>query len=86
MTEKQLEKLDFKKEFYCDQVDGSEYYYFTLDIGKLCLITIQCSDEIIHKDDWSVSLFAHDDFQMNDFKTLKKFIKILKDNTYESNI
>lgn len=70
MKEQDLINLNFKRE------EGDNFYYYTLDIGSLCLIT-NANDEI-NNDFWTVELFEHDDFIFEDLQQLKLFITILK--------
>ena len=78
MTEKQLKKLGFEKQKYNNKVIKEKFYYYTLDIGSFELITLNCNDEINNKHDWSVGIFNSIDIQINDYKTLKNLIKIIK--------
>ena len=80
MTEKQLKKLGFKKERYECKKPKEKFYYYSLDIEDVTLLTKQCSDEIKDDSGWSVGFFDSVKFDYADYKQLKKLIKSLKKN------
>ena len=72
LTEKDLINLGFKR---FDEKDDN-YYYYTYDIGKLCLLS-QANDEVVG-DEWHVEIFEHFHFRITDLEDLKTLIKILE--------
>lgn len=78
MTEKQLNKLGFTK----NEEPGDEgFYYYTFNLGHICLIT-QADDEVPCHNGWHAYSFDDERLRFNDYKTTKKFIKLLKQNFY----
>ena len=76
ITEKTLKKFGFQKEESYDTADGvPDFYYYTLDIGSITLITN--SDDVAKTDGWSVEIFDHGDFIICSKKELKKLINSL---------
>ena len=76
ITEKTLKKFGFKKEESQDTVDGfPDFYYYSLDIGSITLITN--SDDVAKTEGWSVEIFDHGDFIICSKKELKKLINSL---------
>lgn len=76
ITEKTLIQLGFQKEESSDTIDGvPDFYYYSLDIGSLALITN--TDDIAKTDGWIVEIFNHDDFKVCHKKELKKLINSL---------
>lgn len=77
LTAEELTSLGFVLE---DGESNGEHkwWYYSLDVGDLCMIT-NASDEI--KDGkFSVQIFDYEDFVFTDYRRLKKFINILKQN------
>ncbi len=76
ITEKTLKKFGFQKEESHDTNDGvPDFYYYTLDIGSLSLITN--TDDMAKTDGWIVEIFDHGDFTVCHKKELKKLINSL---------
>ena len=75
MREKDLFHLGFEKQDVTAEDVGTnnEFYYYTLDIEDLCLIS-NASDE----EKWKVYIFDYNGFVFTDLLELVKFIKILK--------
>ena len=72
MREKDLIQLGFERQ---DVETDNEFYYYTLDIEDLCLIT-NSSDEV--NDEWKVYIFDHNGFEFTNLVELVSFIDILK--------
>jgi len=74
MTEKELKTLGFKKEF-TEEGNITDPYYYIYDLYNVCLITIQCSDEIT-SDEWSVAFFdSLVRYKYSKYEQVKKIIK-----------
>ena len=75
MREKDLIDLGFERQDVTAEDVGTDndFYYYTLDIEDLCLIT-SASDE----EKWKVEIFDYNGFEFTDLGQLVKFIKILK--------
>lgn len=75
MREKDLIQLGFKRQEVSAEDVGTDndFYYYTLDIEDLCLIS-NASDE----EKWKVYIFDYNGFEFTDLVQLVKFIKILK--------
>ena len=79
MTEKELNKLGFKKEFSTDMVDKKPmFYYYVIDIGDIALISN--SDDEAKKDGWKVEFFDSQSITFTDSKDIKDVVKALKRN------
>ena len=78
MREKDLIQLGFEKEDVTAEDVGTDndFYYYTLDIEDLCLIT-NASDEVVD-DKWKVYIFDYNGFEFTDLLKLVKFIKALQ--------
>jgi len=78
MKEEIFIELGFKKTIVPTEISGSpsEWYYYTLDIGDLCLIT-SASDEI-KDDNWYCHFFESDNFKIDNETDLRDLITILK--------
>lgn len=75
MREKDLIQLGFERQEVSAEDVGTDndFYYYTLDIEDLCLIS-NASDE----EKWKVYMFDHNCFEFTDLLELVKFIKILR--------
>ena len=78
MREKDLIQLGFESQDVTAKEVGTdnEFYYYTLEIEDLCLIT-NASDEEVN-DKWKVFIFDYNGFEFTDLLQLVKFINILK--------
>ena len=78
MKEKDLIQLGFERENVTAEEAGTDndFYYYTLDIEDLCLIT-NASDEVVN-DEWKVFIFDYNGFEFTDLLQLVKFIKALQ--------
>jgi hypothetical protein len=74
-----LTHLGFEKFSETPESSGSDndWYYYTLDIGSLCLIT-QSSDEVVNG--WEVSVFDDDSVKITDPNELMILIGVLTRN------
>ena len=81
ITEQELIKLGF--EIQPETVENSgadtDWYYYTLDIGDVCLIS-NASDDI-EKYGWTISIFDSETCNIGDIADLTTLIRILKNNT-----
>ena len=86
MSEKEIINLGFKIQHQSADSSGSDYdwYYYTLNIGDICLMT-NADDEVI-ENDWEVSIFNLQSFVIKDSKDLIDLIKIFKANTKTNQI
>ena len=77
MKEKDLIDLGFERQDVTAEDVGTDndFYYYTLDIEDLCLIT-NASDEV--NDEWKVYIFDHNGFEFTNLVELVSFIDILK--------
>ena len=74
-----LEQLGFIKEESFDTSDNDtpDFYYYTLDIGGICLITNDSDDA--EENGWYVELFEGD-IRFTDVEQLQELITLLKKN------
>tara|TARA_B110000285_G_scaffold66331_1_gene76201 strand:+ start:167 stop:421 length:255 start_codon:yes stop_codon:yes gene_type:complete len=81
MKEQTLKDLGFEIQHLTPECSGSDYdwYYYTLNIGDICLMT-NADDEAI-ENGWEVSIFDLQSCVIKDSKDLIDLIKILKNNT-----
>tara|TARA_R110000824_G_scaffold1799_4_gene8915 strand:+ start:3089 stop:3343 length:255 start_codon:yes stop_codon:yes gene_type:complete len=81
MSEQEIIDLGFEIQHQTTESSGSDYdwYYYTLDIGDICLIT-NADDEAV-ENDWDVSIFDFQSCVIKDSKDLIDLIKIFKANT-----
>ena len=79
MTEKELIKLEFKRNDVTAEESGDNaYHYYTYDLSKsnyqIALIT-DSNDNIIN-DNWNVTFFETSDILFNDYNDVKELIEI----------
>jgi hypothetical protein len=82
ITEQELIKnwdLKFNLRHLRAQVLIRIWYYYTLDIGDVCLIS-NASDDI-EKYGWTISIFDSETCNIGDIADLTTLIRILKNNT-----
>tara|TARA_R110000803_G_scaffold190521_1_gene253088 strand:+ start:141 stop:395 length:255 start_codon:yes stop_codon:yes gene_type:complete len=81
MREKEIINLGFDIQHLTPERSGLGYdwYYYTLNIGDICLMT-NADDEAI-KNGWEVSIFDFQSFVIKDVQGLIDLIKIFKANT-----
>jgi hypothetical protein len=79
ITEQQLKDLSFEKQIETMETFGSDtdWYYYTLNIGSLCLIT-QSSDNIVKG--WEVEIFDDESVKISDINELITLIDLLTRN------
>ena len=77
MIEKDLIGLGFERQDVTAEDVGTDndFYYYTLDIEDLCLIS-NASDEV--NDEWKIYIFDYNGFEFTELGKLVKFIDILK--------
>ena len=85
MREKDLIQLGFERQDVTAKEVGTdnEFYYYTLEIEDLCLIT-NASDEVVN-DEWKVFIFDYDGFEFTGLLELVKFIKVLQSAVKKTN-
>ena len=81
MTEQEIKDLGFEvqHETRFSSGDDSDWYYYTLDIGDIGLIT-NSNDEAV-KDGWEVCIFDFPSCVIKGLGDLEELIKIIKNNT-----
>ena len=85
MTEQTFIDLGFEIQHETAENSGADYdwYYYTMDIGDICLDT-NTSDEAV-KNGWEVSIFDFPSCVIKGIGDLEDLIKIIKNNTINSN-
>lgn len=83
MTEDIFKELGFERNDVSIEQSGHEndFYYYTLDIGDICLITNANDDA--EKEGWWCSIFDSISFRIKGEGDLKELVKILELNTNE---
>jgi hypothetical protein len=81
MTEDIFEKLGFVKEVVTPEDSGlkNDFYYYTLDIGDICIIT-NCDDEAA-KEGWEAYIFDSLTMRIKGAGDLEDLVRIIKNNT-----
>jgi hypothetical protein len=81
MTEQTLKDLGFKMQHETAESIGADkdWYYYTMDIGDICLIT-NASDEAVELG-WEVSIFDFPSCVIKGSGDLEDLIRIIKNNT-----
>ena len=81
MKEQKIIDLGFEMQNETVENSGADtdWHYYTIDIGDICLIT-NGSDEAV-KDGWEVSIFDFSSCVIKDSGDLEDLIKIIKSNT-----
>lgn len=75
IKEKDLLKLGFERmDVGIEESGDKAYYYFTFDIGDLCLIS-NSNDECVNGN-YGVEIFEYNTISFNDLKSLKKLIDL----------
>jgi hypothetical protein len=85
MKEQKIIDLGFEMQHETAENSGADkdWYYYTMDIGDICLIT-NSNDEAV-KDGWEVSIFDFPFCVIKGLGDLENLIKIIKNNTINSN-
>lgn len=78
MTEEIFEKLGFEK-VVSEKFSGLEFYYYTLDIGDICIITN--ADDEAREHGWGAYLFDSMTMQIKGSGDLEDLIRIIRNNT-----
>ena len=83
MTEEIFKELGFERNNVSIEQSGHEndFYYYTLDIGDICLITNANDDA--EKEGWWCSIFDSMTLKINGSGDLEELVKIVKLNTNE---
>lgn len=81
MKEQDIKDLRFEIQHETIESSGydKDYYYYTLDIGDICLIT-NSNDEAV-KYGWEVSIFDFDSCVIKNIMDLKFLVTIINSNT-----
>jgi len=81
MKEQEIKDLGFEIQRETIESSGSEkdWYYYTLDIGDICLITNDSEASI--KDGWEVSIFDFPSCIIKHLGDLEVLIRIIKNNS-----
>ena len=84
MTEDIFEKLGFERNDVPieESVHDNDFYYYTLDIGDICLIS-NANDEA-EKEGWWCSIFDSATLKIKGSGDLEELVKIIKLNTDET--
>jgi len=85
MKEQKIIDLGFEMQHETAENSGADkdWYYYTMDIGDICLIT-NASDEAV-KSGWEVSIFDFSSCVIKGLGDLEDLIRIIKNNTINSN-
>ena len=85
MKEQEIKDLGFEMQHETAENSDADkdWYYYTMDIGDICLIT-NSNDEAV-KDGWEVSIFDFPSCVIKGLGDLENLIKIIKNNTINSN-
>lgn len=83
MTEQVLKDLGFERTLITMEESGDDrdFYYYTLDIGDICLISND--DEEAGKEGWKVSIFDFPSMEISCMNQLMTLVTILELNTKE---
>jgi len=81
ITEQELIKLEFKIQNETAESSGTGYdwYYYTLDIGDICLIS-NASDDL-DKFGWTISIFDSETCKIRNIADLTNLVRILNNST-----
>lgn len=82
MTEQAIKDLGFEAQHETTESSGADYdwYYYTMYIGDICLIS-NSSDEVV-KHGWEVSIFDFPSCSIKGLGDLEDLIKVIKNNTH----
>ena len=85
MKEQKIIDLGFEMQHETAENSGADkdWYYYTMDIGDICLITNDCEEAA--EDGWEVSIFDFSSCVIKGLGDLENLIKIIKNNTINSN-
>lgn len=80
ITEEGLIQLGFTKIEQTAEATGAkkDWYYYTLDIGDMCLITNDNEDA--EKDQWAVYIFDNTGVVFRNTEDLAQLVRLLKEN------
>ena len=83
MVEQVLRDLGFTRNLVPIEESGCEtdYYYYTLDIGHITLISND--DEKAQQEGWKVSIFDFPSMEISDMNQLMALVDIFESNTEE---
>lgn len=83
MTERELQKIGFKKEVVYPDESGMDdnFHYYTYDIAQGVNLITQANDEIENDNDWYVEFFDTDPkIRFKDSRDLQTVINILENS------
>jgi hypothetical protein len=80
MTEQTFIDLGFERNDVpmVESGDDHDFYYYTLDIGDICLMS--SSDDDAEKKGWSVTIFDSETCEIKGAGDLEDLVRILKNN------
>jgi hypothetical protein len=83
MVEQVLKDLGFERTLVPIEESGcdKDFYYYTLEIGDICLISN--ADEEALEEGWKVSIFDFPSMEISNMNELMTLVSILEDNTKE---
>ena len=81
MTEQDIKDLGFEMQYETAESSGSDkdWYYYTMDIGDICLITNDCDEAL--DNGWQVEIFDSPSCVIKASEDLEDLIKIIRNNT-----
>lgn len=82
MTEQIFTDLGFERNLVTIEESGhdNDFYYYTLDIGDICLIT-NANDEA-EEEGWNCSIFDSATCKIKGAGDLEDLVRVLKNNTH----
>ncbi len=81
MTEQDIKDLGFEMQYETAESSGSDkdWYYYTMNIGDICLITNDCDEAL--DNGWQVEIFDSPSCVIKASEDLEDLIKIIRNNT-----
>lgn len=80
MTEQNLEEIGFERtDVSAEESGDNAFYYYTMDIGDICLISNSSDDA--ETEGWWISIFDSMTLKMRGIGDVEQIISILKLNT-----
>jgi hypothetical protein len=80
MTEEIFQQLGFERiDVSAEEADGNPFYYYTIDIGDICLIS--CANDEAENKGWSCAIFDSMTFNIKGSGDLEDLVRIIRNNT-----